>query len=536
MVKERQCQICQSKLPADTKFIIPPIRNEFVSKFLSNIDINKATGTDRIGPRLLKLAAPYITNEITYICNHSITMSVFPSKWKEAKVAPLHKSGTHEELNNYRPISILPVLSKVLEKHVHKSLSEFLHEHSLLHKTQSGFRAKHSCETALVNMVDLWLDAMDHGQMVGVVLVDFNKAFDLVDHEILLNKLEIYGIKDEALLWFDTYLTNRKQQVTINNNQSEFKNISYGVPQGSILGPLLFLLFINDLPLYTNNVFTDLYADDTTLYIIGDSMEQIEDNLQTALNNLHVWCKSNGMVLNSAKTKVMLVTTNQRRKRLDHDSLDLKFNNDDLNAISNDKILGVFVDHNLTWSEHIKHLTKKIASSTWLLSKIKRFLSREHRVQFYKSYIQPHVDFCNIVWGSSSESNKSRILKQQKRVCRVILDYNVDDCDEAMKSLKIMSIYDRLYLRKAKFMFKVYNNEAPRYISENFTLRDNINTSINLRSTSSGCFIPPKPRTEFFKHSMRYSGCLIWNSLPDEVKSAQTIATFHNRCLQWLIE
>ena len=255
-----------------------------------------------------------------------------------------------------------------------------------------------------------------------------------------------------------------------------------------------------------------------------------------ALNNLHVWCKSNGMVLNSAKTKVMLVTTNQRRKRLDHDSLDLKFNNDDLNVISNDKILGVFVDHNLTWSEHIKHLTKKIASSTWLLSKIKRFLSREHRVQFYKSYIQPHVDFCNIVWGSSSESNKSRILKLQKRVCRVILDYNVDDCDEAMKSLKIMSIYDRLYLRKAKFMFKVYNNEAPRYISENFTLRDNINTSINLRSTSSGCFIPPKPRTEFFKHSMRYSGCLIWNSLPDEVKSAQTIATFHNRCLQWLIE
>ena len=167
-----------------------------------------------IGPRLLKLAAPFISGEITYICNHSITNSVFPSKWKEAKVTPLHKNGPHEEINNYRPISVLPVLSKVLEKHVHESLSEYLHQHKLLHETHSGFRAQHSCETALINIIDLWLNAIGNGEMVGVVLVDFKKAFDLVDHEILKNKLEIYGIKDEALLWFNTYLTNRKQQVT----------------------------------------------------------------------------------------------------------------------------------------------------------------------------------------------------------------------------------------------------------------------------------------------------------------------------------
>ena len=221
------------------------------------------------------------------IKSNSITKSVFPSKWKEAKVAPLYKNGPHEDVNNYRPISILPVLSKVLEKHVHESLSNFLH-HELLHKTQSGFRAQHSCETALVNMTDLWLNAIDKSKMVGVVLVDFKKSFDLVDHQILINKLEIYGIKDDALLWFDIYLTNRKQQVTINNSKLNFQHISCGVPQGSILGPLLFLLFINDLPLYTNNVFTDLYADDTTLYDVQDSMEQIENNLQSALNNLHI--------------------------------------------------------------------------------------------------------------------------------------------------------------------------------------------------------------------------------------------------------
>ena len=155
--------------------------------------------------------------------------------------------------------------------------------------------------------------------------------------------------------------------------KSDFQPISCGVPQGSILGPLLFLLFINDLPLYTN-VFTDLYADDTTLYDVQDSMEQIENNLQTTLNSLKIWCRQNGMILNSSETKVMLVTSNQKRERLPNDNLDLKFNNESLNMISNDKILGVFVDNNLTWAHHIKYLTKKISSSTWLLSKIKKNL------------------------------------------------------------------------------------------------------------------------------------------------------------------
>ena len=270
-----------------------------------------------------------------------------------------------------------------------------------------------------------------------------------------------------------------------------------------ILGPLLFLLFINDLPLYTNNVFTDLYADDTTFYDIQDSMEQIELNLQSALNGLKIWCKSNGMILNTSKTNVMFVTTNQKRQRLNRQNLDLNFQNEPLNMISSDKILGVFVDNNLTWTDHIKYLTKKIASSIWLMSKIKKFLSQDHRVQFYKSYIQPHIDFCNIVWGSSSECNKLKIFRLQKRACKVILDYNVEDSREAMSSLKIMSIYDQLYLRKAKFMFKVFNNLTPSYISENFTRRNNLNTSLNLRSSSAGCFIPPKPRTECFKHSLR---------------------------------
>ena len=176
---------------------------------------------------------------------------------------------------------------------MHDCLSAYLNENNLLHKTQSGFRSQHSCETALVHMIDSWLNAMDNGQMVGVVLVDFKKAFDLVDHQILLSKLELYGINNEALMWFDTYLAHRRQQVSINDNKSDFETVTCGIPQGSILGPLLFLLFINDLPLYVN-VSADLYADDTTFYDIQASIELIEKNLQLALNQLHICVETMG--------------------------------------------------------------------------------------------------------------------------------------------------------------------------------------------------------------------------------------------------
>ena len=287
--------------------------------------------------------------------------------------------------------------------------------------------------------------ALDNGKMIGVVLVDFMKDFDLVDHKILLSKLKLYGIDNEALMWCSTYLAHRQQQVSLNDNKSDFETVTFCVPQGSILGSLLFKLFIYDLPLHINNVSADLYADDTTLYDVQNSIEMIEHNLQIGLNQLHIWCKYNGMVLNSTKTKVMLITTCQKRQRLPSTCINLNLNYSEelLKMVSNGKNLGVFVDDNLVWSDHVNHICKKISSYIWLLSKIKYFLSLEHRVQFYKSYIQPNIDFCSIVWANSSELNKMKILKMQKRACRVILDYNVNDSHEAFRSLKILSVYDR---------------------------------------------------------------------------------------------
>ena len=302
---EKLKEYCKEKIPEDVVFDLPMLTKDKVIKYLKHLDIRKSTGTDDIGPRLLRMSSPIIAESLTYICNLSIKTGSFPERWKEGKVKPLHKGGPSNDPNNFRPISILPVLSKLFEKHVHEGLINFLEKYKLLHDTQSGFRRNHSCETALIHMVEKWLKALDNGELVGVIFVDFRKAFDLVDHDILMKKLELYKFNQVSLNWFRSYLSGRKQIVSFKNVVSERETVKCGVPQGSILGPLLFLLFINDLPLHIK-VKTDLHADDATVYEINNSKEEIERKLQLAIKDLARWCKLNGMTINTEKPKQCL--------------------------------------------------------------------------------------------------------------------------------------------------------------------------------------------------------------------------------------
>ena len=217
---ERLNTFVQSKVPNDVEFKIPSINVGFVRIFLSNLNVNKSTGLDNIGPKILKISANIIAPSLVYIINKSICTGSFPNIWKEAKIKPLFKSGDNDDINNYRPISILPTISKLIEKWVDINFSLFLNNFNLLHKSQSGFRAKHSTESAMILMVDSWLKALNAGKLVGCVMVDFRKAFDLVDHQILLKKLQSYKCSDTCLSWFKSYLLNRRQRVAMNNELS----------------------------------------------------------------------------------------------------------------------------------------------------------------------------------------------------------------------------------------------------------------------------------------------------------------------------
>ena len=451
-------------------------------------------------------------------------------------VVLLFKNGSRDEINNYRPISILPTLSKLIEKFIQKNLVSFLNEFDVIHRSQSGFRTGHSTETALLLMTENWLKAINDGKIVGTVMVDFRKAFDLVDHDLLLQKLEIYKCSHKFIKLMKSYLSNRSQAVSSGGKLSDNGFVTCGVPQGSILGPLLFLIFINDLPLcLSEHAFSiDLYADDTTIYDIQKDLHILVKNLQRTLDHLKDWFRQNGMILNTQKTKVMLLATRQKRLHIDESIFVLNYDNTQLQVTTEDKILGINIEQNLQWNDHFQVVCKKMSSYIWLMSRISSYLNSEYRLMFYKAYIVPHLNYCNIIWGNSSNNNVNKITKLQKRAFKTILGNEYTDFEGDKTVLNVQSFEESLFLNKAKIMYRVVNNMIPSYVCDMFQRRSDSIINTTLRSVSNENFVIPKPTLSIFKESLSYSGAVIWNNIPYEVKNSPSQNCFVHNVLQWM--
>ena len=297
------------------KFSLRKITVSEVSKTPKDLKPKKDTDVDGIPSRLLKDGSDALASPLSVIFNLTIQQNVVPAEWKKAKVTPLHKSGSKDDPRNYRPISVLPVVSKVLERLIQKQLASFFDDHNLLCKSQSGFRRMHSTETAVTYFAAEILMNMDKGLVTGSVFIDLAKAFDTVDHDILLRKLEYYGICDESLPWFKNYFTGRKQFVHIDSQSSEELAITSGMPQGSILGPLLFIVYRNDLPRCVKHCSVNMYADDTVLYLAGPIVDNLTFYINQDLQCLSEWLEDNNLVLNVSKTKCVLFTSRRHKER-----------------------------------------------------------------------------------------------------------------------------------------------------------------------------------------------------------------------------
>ena len=326
-----------------------------------------------------------------------------------------------QEVSNYRPISILAVLSKKMEKHVHSVLYSYLIKHSLLSSSQSGFRRLHSCETALINIMDSWMEAIDKGKLIGTIFLDLSKAFDLVDHDILLHKLRIYGLSSNAHQWFKSYLTDRKQCTYIEGVYSAQGNLTCGVPQGSVLGPLLFLIHLNDLDLFLTHAKADMYADDTSFHVSGKNIEEINKRLNKDAGIVSSWCDNNRMIINTEKTKSMLIGSKQRIALLGHpSSLSIIVNNSLLKNVNCEKLLGVKIDSNLLWHDQVDYICTKVNNRLALLRRIKPFIDRQTCILYYNGYILPIIDYCSIIWSTCNNGEMQRVIKLQKAAARII--------------------------------------------------------------------------------------------------------------------
>ena len=354
----------------ESKFYFTEISSETMYQTLKDMKSRKAAGPDNISAKLLKDSASVTLPLLTKIFNLSLSEGVFPDDWKNARVSPIYKSGDKEECGNYRPISVLSVVSKLFEKLVYKQIYSYLDENNVLTSFQSGFRKGHSTCTSLLNTTNTWLVSMDQGLINGVIFLDLKKAFDTVDHKILLSKLELYGFSNNCLRWFVSYLSNRTQVCKVGKTCSSKRHVKTGVPQGSNLGPLHFLLYINDLPNCLSDSIPALFADDTNVTTTGSSMEDIETKLNNELENLHHCLLANKLSLDVGKTEYMVIGSQQRLSKITSDS-EISIGPQNINRVKHTKTLGVLVDENISWKNHIDAACKKISKAIGLLRKLK---------------------------------------------------------------------------------------------------------------------------------------------------------------------
>ena len=474
----------------------------------------KSSGLDGISAKLLKDAAHNIAGPLVDIFNLSLRTGIFPDDWKLAKVTPVFKDGNRNICGNYRPISVISVVAKVFEKLVYQQLKSFMIKNNILMDLQSGFRAKHSTETTLLSSTNEWLCNMDKGLFTGVLFLDLEKAFDTVDHSILLAKLEKYGIQGCSLEWFKSYLKGRKQVCSIYGKKSSVKDINYGAPQGSNLGPILFLLYINDLPNSLKMSKPSMFADDTNLACIGRNSNEIEIKLNEELENVQRWLTANKLTFNDEKTEFMLIGSRSHLASIDNRPI-LKLGYRHIRHVRYKKSLGMVLDEQLKWDKHNEVQCKKISNSIALLKRARPFVPRHTLIKMYNAIVLPHFNYCSTIWNDGSCSVINKLSKLQRRAARIITSSTYDiRSSQILKDLNWKPIEVDLKNRETVMTFKALTGLGPDYLEQLFNECNN--DIYSLRSNNTKLALP-KPRTNFLKRSFSYRAAKSWNELPNEI-------------------
>ena len=517
---------CQDKLSTNASFEIPLLGVHEVGALLTNLKNKKSMGPDKISASLLKLTIPYVVEPLTYIYNMCIKHNIMPTAFKTAQVFPLPKSKDISDLNNFRPISLISVLSKPLERHIHKHLLTYFDSHKLFHPLQSGFRPHHSCQSALTRLCDTWLSAVNQQKLTGAVFLDFKKAFDLVNHKILIKKLSVYLCNKTSQSFFESYLENRSQFVLTNGHFSSTEKVTCGVPQGSVLGPLLFCIFINDLPLCISDplVTCDLFADDTTLHSSAKSISNLQTSLQRGLNDVASWCSSNQMIIHPQKTKCMVITSRQMHQ-LRPLMLNLSINNHPIEQASTHKVLGIIIDQELKWESHIDSLAKKLARSLYLLNRLAWYIDSDARKIFFNAHCLSHINYASTLWSCAAQNHLIKLNSLYKRAAKIILPDKSLSTLEKQAALDILPLNKQLEFNKLTSVYKTRINLAPDYIT-NLLIPSNRYNSIN--------YLLPLTRIDLFKTSFSFSGALLWNSLPLSVKACSSLSNFKTKLRKYI--
>ena len=414
-------EIPQSKRPGGCKiylnsripnsFLISTTNTQEISDIINNFDDSKASGPCSVPIKLLKVARHELSIPFSNICNTSFTEGIFPEIIKVAKVIPSHKKGPTDDVNNYHPISLLSVFSKIIEKLMVVRLTTYLELHKIIYPNQFGFRQGYSTSHSLISITETIKKTLDNNKYGCGVFIKLRKAFDTVNHGILLQKLEHYGIRDSASSWFKSCLTNRRQYVHLNGINSEAKNVTCGVSQGSVFGPLLFLYYINDLPNISKKLKFYLFADDTNIYLESYDPTKLEQIMNKELEKLHEWLCINRLSLNITKTNFVIFHSINKPKK----HITILINKEAIDEVKHVKYLGVLIDSQLTFKYHIDELNKQVSRAIGILYKLRHFVTSKILCNVYYAIIYPFLLYGIMIWGNTSLTLLNPIHILQKK-------------------------------------------------------------------------------------------------------------------------
>lgn len=507
---------CTTSACREQSMFFESITSDEVNKAIDKLNNKKSVGFDSLTSHLLKTIKCSIVDYLTYIFNLSIIHGHFPNILKQSIVVPLYKKGPSDEIESYRQISILSVVSKLLERIVYDRIASYCEKNRILTIAQHGFREGKSTETACFRFLEYVYESLDTGKYVISLMFDLTKAFDVIDSKLLKFKLYNIGIRGALLAWILSYMENRRLKVKLNGHESEIHNLVLGVPQGSVLGPLLFLLYINNVPENITSGHVTIFADDLTVTLVAHTLEELQAVVDKTMEEVSTWAQRDKLILNNSKTVFMNFTI---QRPLPNNLIMY----DNIASSQSTKLLGTYIDYHLLWDVHIKHVCEKLNKAFFAILQIRDSLDQTGLLNTYYALAYSHISYNIICWGSARD--RDRVFICQKRIIRLIfkLNYN-ESCRDTFINKNILTT-------PCIFIYKCLT-----YVKKNMDLFVKRNQYHSYDTRNGELLSVPKHRTTNYEHSPKYNCIILYNSLPLELRNITNFIRYKRAVKELLVK